>query len=132
MVRVAAREQDGIAATYALDARVAVEPKREFALVDDMQGAEIGEAHRESRRRGVRDGILALLLETDAPEQLRKQVVRLAGGVEAGRGSLERWRDRQTPAAPGASRPASLDDRQSVPAGRSLSPRTPPATLNER
>jgi hypothetical protein len=38
MVRVAAREQDGIAAAHVLDVRVAVDPKRELALFDEVQG----------------------------------------------------------------------------------------------
>ena len=89
MVRVAAREQDDIAATHALDARVAVDPKHEFALFNDVQGADIGEADRESLLRSVRNDPFSA--QTDAPEQLREQVVRLAICVEAERGVLERW-----------------------------------------
>ena len=42
VVRVAAREQDDIAAAYVLDVRVSVDPKHEFALFDDVQAAHIG------------------------------------------------------------------------------------------
>jgi hypothetical protein len=90
VVRVAAREQDDIAATHALDVRVAVDPKHEFALFNDVQGADIGEADRESPQRSVRNDPFSA--QTDAPEQLREQVVRLAICVEAERGVLERWR----------------------------------------
>jgi hypothetical protein len=89
VVRVAAREQDDIAATHALDVRVAVDPKHEFALFNDVQGADIGEADRESRPRRVRDDPFSA--QTDAPEQLREQVVRLAMCVEAERGAFHRW-----------------------------------------
>ncbi len=89
VVRVAAREQDDIAATHALDVRVAVDPKHEFALFNDVQGANIGEADRESRQRSVRNDPFSA--QTDAPKQLREQVVRLAMCVEAERGVLERW-----------------------------------------
>ena len=44
VVRVAAREQDDIPAAHALDVRVAVDPKHEFALFNDVQGAGIAEA----------------------------------------------------------------------------------------
>ena len=87
---VAAREQDDIAAAHALDARVAVDPKHEFALFNDVQRADIGEADRESPRRSVRNDPFSA--QTDVPEQLREQVVRLAICVEAERGVLERWR----------------------------------------
>ncbi|MFZ0045961.1 MAG: hypothetical protein WAL16_09015 [Streptosporangiaceae bacterium] len=70
--------------------RVAVDPKREFALFNDVQGADIGEADRESPRRGVRNDPFSA--QPDAPEQLREQVVRLASYVEAERGVLGRWR----------------------------------------
>ena len=66
VVRVAAREQDDIAATHALDVRVAVDPKHEFALFNDVQGAGIGKADRESAQRGVRDDPFSA--QTDAPE----------------------------------------------------------------
>jgi len=71
VVRVAAREQDDIAATHALDVRVAVDPKHEFALFNDVQGADIGEADRESPQRSVRNDPFSA--QTDAPEQLREQ-----------------------------------------------------------
>jgi hypothetical protein len=90
VVRIAAWEQDDIAATHALDVRIAVDPKREFALFNDVQGADIGEADRESPQRSVRNDPFSA--QTDAPEQLREQVVRLAICVEAERGVLERWR----------------------------------------
>ena len=90
VVRVAAREQDDIAAAHVLDVRVAVDPQHEFALFDDVQAADIGEADRESRRRSVRNDPLAA--QADAPEQLREQVVRLAGRVEAERRVQRRWR----------------------------------------
>jgi hypothetical protein len=85
LVRVAAREQDDIAATHALDVRGALEPKREFALLNDVQGANVGEAGRETRQRSIRDDPFSV--QTDAPEQLREQVVRLAISVEAERAS---------------------------------------------
>ena len=55
VVRVAAREQDDIAPAYVFDVRVSVDPKREFALFDDVQAADIGEADRESPQRRVRN-----------------------------------------------------------------------------
>ena len=66
VVRVAAREQEDIAATHALDARVAVDPKHEFALFNDVQGADLGEANRETPHRGVRHDPFSA--QTDAPE----------------------------------------------------------------
>jgi uncharacterized protein (TIGR02118 family) len=90
VVRVAAREQDDIAATHALDVLVAVDLKHEFALFNDVQCADIGEADRESPQRSVRNDPFSA--QTDAPEQLREQVVRLAICVEAERGVLEHWR----------------------------------------
>jgi hypothetical protein len=48
LVRVAARKQDDVTATHVLDVRVAVDPKLEFTLFDDVQGADIREADRES------------------------------------------------------------------------------------
>jgi hypothetical protein len=90
VVRVAAREQDEIAAANVLDVRVSVYPKHEFALFDDVQAARIGEAGRESPRRSVRNDPFSA--QADAPEQLRKQVVRLAICVEAERGVLKCWR----------------------------------------
>ena len=90
VVRVAAREQDDIAAAHVLDVRVAVDPEHEFALFDDVQAADIGEADRESPQRGVRNDPFSA--QTDAPEQLREQVVRLAICVEAKRGILKCWR----------------------------------------
>jgi uncharacterized protein (TIGR02118 family) len=89
-VWVAAREQDDIAATHVLDVRVAVDPKHKFALFNDVQGADIGEADRESPLGRVRNDPFSA--QTDAPEQLREQVVRLAIYAEAERGVLERWR----------------------------------------
>ena len=90
VVRVAAREQDDIAATHVLDVRVAVDPKHELALFNDVQGADIGEADRESPLRSVRNDPFPA--QTDAPEQLREQVVRLAICVEAERSVLGRRR----------------------------------------
>ena len=87
MVRVAAREQDDIAAAYVLDVRVSVDPEHEFALFDDVQAADIGEADRESPQRSVRNDPFSA--QTDAPEQLREQVVRLTICVEAERGFLK-------------------------------------------
>ena len=89
VVRVAAREQDDIAAAHALETRVAVNPKHEFALFNEVQGAGIGEAGRESPLRSVRHDPFSA--QTDAPEQLREQVVRLAMSVEAERGAPECW-----------------------------------------
>jgi hypothetical protein len=89
VVRVAAREQDDVAAIHALDARIAVNPEREFAFFNDVQGADIGEADRESRPRSVRDDPFSA--QPDAPEQFREQVVRLAKCAEAERGVLDRW-----------------------------------------
>jgi len=68
VVRVAAREQDGIVATRALDVGVAVDLEREFALFNDVHGADIGEADREILRRSVSNDPFAV--QTDAPEQL--------------------------------------------------------------
>ena len=76
VVGVAAREQDDIAAAHVLDVRVAVDPERELAFVDDVQGADIGEADRERPQRSVRNDPFSA--QTDAPQQLREQVVRLA------------------------------------------------------
>ena len=69
---------------------VAVDPKHEFALFNDVQRADIGEADRESPQRSVRNNPFPA--QTDAPEQLREQVVRLTICVEAERGFLKRWR----------------------------------------
>ncbi len=66
VVRVAAREQDDIAATHPLDVRVAVNLKHEFALFNEVQSADIGEADRESPRRRVRNDPFSA--QTDAPE----------------------------------------------------------------
>ncbi|GAA4621205.1 hypothetical protein GCM10023196_008180 [Actinoallomurus vinaceus] len=89
-MRVSTREQDDIAAAYALDARVSVDPKHEFALFDDVQAADIGEADGESPRRSVRNDPFSA--QTDPPEQLREQIVRLTIWGEAERGILKRWR----------------------------------------
>ncbi|GAB3989229.1 hypothetical protein GCM10029978_113780 [Actinoallomurus acanthiterrae] len=89
-MRVAAWEQDDIAAAYVLGVRVSVDPKHEFALFDDVQAADIDEADRESPRRSVRDDPFSA--QTDPPEQLREQIVRLAICVEAERGILKRRR----------------------------------------
>jgi hypothetical protein len=40
------REQDDVAGTHALGVRVAVDPEHEFALFNEVQGADIGEADR--------------------------------------------------------------------------------------
>jgi hypothetical protein len=90
VVRVAARKQDDIAATHALDMRVAVGAKHEFALFNDVQRADIGETDRESPLRSVRNDPFSA--QPDAPEQLGEQIVRLAICVEAERGILGRWR----------------------------------------
>jgi hypothetical protein len=90
VVRVAAREQDDIAAANVLGVRVFVDSEHEFALFDDVQAADIGEADRESPQRSVRNDPFSA--QTDAPEQLREQVVRLTICVEAERGFLKRWR----------------------------------------
>jgi hypothetical protein len=76
VVRIAAREQDDIAATHVLDVRVTVDPEHEVALFNDVQGADTGEADREWPQRSVRNDPLSA--QTDAPEQLREQVVRQA------------------------------------------------------
>ncbi|GAA4619087.1 hypothetical protein GCM10023195_86170 [Actinoallomurus liliacearum] len=89
-MRVAAREEDDIAAAYVLDVRVSVDPKHEFALFDDVQAADIGEADREGSRRSVRNDPFSA--QTDPAEQLREQVVRLTICVEAERGILKRRR----------------------------------------
>src|SRR5438552_8298207 len=70
--------------------RVSVDPKHEFALFDDVQAADIGEADRESPQRSVRNDPFSA--QTNAPEQLREQVVRLTICIEAERGVLERRR----------------------------------------
>ena len=90
VVRVAAREQDDIAAAHVLDVPVCVDPEHEFAGFDDVQAADIGEADREGPQRSVRHDPFSA--QPDAPEQLREQVVRLAVGVEAEHGFLKRWR----------------------------------------
>ena len=76
------------AAARAVDVRAAVDPKHEFALFNDVQGADIGEADRESPQRSVRNDPFSA--QTDAPEQLREQVVRLTICVEAEHGFLKR------------------------------------------
>jgi len=90
VVRVAARDKDEITAAHALDARIAVNPKRELALFNDVQAANIGEADRESPRRSVRNDPFSA--QTDAPEQLREQVVRAAIRAKAKLDVLTRWR----------------------------------------
>jgi hypothetical protein len=90
VVRVAAREQDDIAAAYVFDVRVSVDPKHEFALIDDVQAADTGEADRERPRRSVCDDPFSA--QPDAAEQLREQVVRPTICAEAERGFLRRWR----------------------------------------
>jgi hypothetical protein len=90
VVRVAAREQDDIAAAYVLDVRASVDLEHEFALFDHVQAADISEADRESPRRSVRDDPFSA--QTSPAEQLREQVVRLTIRVEAERGVLKRWR----------------------------------------
>ena len=76
VVRVAAREQDDVAAAHALRIRIAVDPEHEFALFHDVQGADTGEAGREGPLRGVRNDPFSA--QADATEQFREQVVRLA------------------------------------------------------
>jgi hypothetical protein len=89
VVRVAAREQDDIAATHLLDVRVVADPEHELALFNDVQGADIGEADGEGPWRSV--GNDPFSAQPDAPQQLREQIVRLATKAEAERGILERW-----------------------------------------
>src|SRR4051812_28888701 len=89
-MRVAAGEEDDIAAAYVLGRRVAVDPEHEFARFDDVQAADIGEADREGPRRSVRDDPFSA--QPDAPEQLREQVVCLTAYVQAERSVPERWR----------------------------------------
>ena len=88
VVRIAARKQDDIAVTRALDVRDAVDPKHDLALINDVQGADIGEADRERAQRAVRNDPFSI--QTDAPEQLREQVARLTIRVGSGRRVLER------------------------------------------
>ncbi|GAA2292488.1 hypothetical protein GCM10010149_45170 [Nonomuraea roseoviolacea subsp. roseoviolacea] len=90
VVRVAAREQDDIAAAHVLDVRVSVHPKHELALFDDVQAAQIGEADRKGWRRSVRND--PFTAQTDPPEQLREQIVRLTVCIEPERGILKRRR----------------------------------------
>ena len=87
---IAARKQDDIAVTRALDARDAVDPEHDLALINDVQGADTGEADRERPQRTVRNDPFST--QTDAPEQLREQVARLTIRVEAERRVLERKR----------------------------------------
>ena len=129
VVRVAAREQHDIAAAYVLDVRVSVDPEHKFALFDDVQAADIGETNRESPQRSVRNDPFSA--QADAPEQLREQVVRLTTCVEAERGFLE-LTDRQSLAAIGANRLASLDDRQDIPVNRSWSLPIPLTTVDRQ
>ena len=127
MVRVAAREQDDIAAAYVLDVRVSVDPEREFARFDDVQAADIGEADRESPQRSVRNDPFSA--QTDAPEQLREQS-RATDYLCRGRARLPQvLTDWPTLAAIGANRLTSLDDRQDVPANRSWSLPIPLTTV---
>jgi hypothetical protein len=88
MVRIAARKQDDIAVTRALGVRDAVDPKHDLALINDVQGADTGEADRERPQRTVRNDPFST--QTDAPEQLREQVARLTIRIEAERRVLER------------------------------------------
>jgi hypothetical protein len=55
VVRIAARKQDDIAVTRALDVRDAVDPKHDLAPIHDVQGADTGEADRERPRRTIRN-----------------------------------------------------------------------------
>jgi hypothetical protein len=73
-----------------LDVRIAVDPKHEFAFFNDVQRADIGEADRDGPLRSVRNDPFSA--QTDAPEQLREQVVRLAMYAEAERSVLHRRR----------------------------------------
>ena len=88
VVRIAPRKQDDIALTRVLDMPDAVDPKHDRALINDMQGADTGEADRERPQRIIRNDPFST--QTDAPEQLREQVARLTIRVEAGRHVLGR------------------------------------------
>jgi hypothetical protein len=88
VVRIAARKQDDIAVTGSLDVRDAVDPKYDLALINDVQGADAGEANREFPQRTIRNDPFSI--QADAPEQLREQVARLRIRVQAERRVLER------------------------------------------
>jgi hypothetical protein len=90
VVRIAARKQDDIAVTRALDVRDAVDPEHNLALINDVQGADIGKADRERPQRAVRNDPFSM--QADAPEQLREQVARPTMRVEAGGRAVERRR----------------------------------------
>jgi hypothetical protein len=53
-----------------LGVRVSVDPKHEFALFDDVQAANIGEADRQRPQRSVRNDPFSA--QPDAPEQPRE------------------------------------------------------------
>jgi hypothetical protein len=88
VVRITARKQDDIAVTCEFDVRVAVDPKHDLALIDEVQGADTGEAGRERPQRTVCDDPFST--QTDAAEQLREQVARLTIRVQAERRVLGR------------------------------------------
>jgi hypothetical protein len=67
-VRIAARKQDDVTVTRALDVRDAVDPKYDLALINDVQGADSGEADRERPQRTVRNDPFST--QTDVAEQL--------------------------------------------------------------
>jgi hypothetical protein len=74
VVRIAARKQDDIAVTRALDVRDAVDPQHDLAVINDVQGADAGEADRERPQRTVRNDPFSA--QADALQHLREQVAR--------------------------------------------------------
>jgi hypothetical protein len=74
--------------TRALDVRDAVDPKHNLALINDVQGTDTGEAHRERAQRTIRNDPFSV--QADVPEQLREQIARRTIRVEAERCVLER------------------------------------------
>jgi hypothetical protein len=86
VVRIAARKQDDITVTHALDMGDTINPEQDLALVNDVQRADAGEAHRERPQRAVRDDPFAV--EADALQQFREQVARLIIPGQAGRAMI--------------------------------------------
>jgi hypothetical protein len=74
--------------TRALDVRDAVDPKHDLALINDVQGADTGEADRKRPQRTIRNDPFSA--QADAPEQLREQVARLTIRVGAERRIFKR------------------------------------------
>lgn len=59
-LHAAAREKDDVATTRVLAVRMAVDLEHEVAVFDEVHGADVGEADRDGRQRGVRNNPLAI------------------------------------------------------------------------